>query len=62
MADTEPGEGRTGGLWTVSCTCGWERTGRYTGTHLMAEYSALRIANSFGTRHEENPGEARDGA
>lgn len=56
MGDTQPNtDGRPGGLWHVSCTCGWEKTGRYARTNEIAEAVALRLANAFGEQHERNP-------
>ncbi len=58
--DTLPNKDRPGGTWTASCTCGWEKTGRYARTNVMAEYTALRLAHAYGAQHEEDPDAAEE--
>lgn len=53
MADTTPNEDRPGGRWTVACSCGWTKEGRYARTNEIAEAVALRLANAFGEGHEK---------
>jgi hypothetical protein len=56
MGDTRPNEdGKPGGVWMATCTCGWFRAGNYARTNEIAEYAALRLANAFGTEHEKDP-------
>lgn len=54
-ADTLPRTDGPGGSWSVSCTCGWSKTGDYARSNEIAEYVALRLANAFGTEHERDP-------
>jgi hypothetical protein len=52
MGDTSQHSDHPGGTWTVTCTCGWSRTGGYARTNEIAEYAALRLANLYGREHE----------
>jgi hypothetical protein len=57
-ADTYPmvdtGAGQQGGRWSVSCVCGWSKSGHYARD--TGEVVALRLAHIWGDRHEKNPG------
>lgn len=52
-ADTHPDENGPGGTWTVTCPCGWVRSGHYARD--TGEPVALRLAGLRGAEHEENP-------
>lgn len=52
-ADTRPFQTEPGGIWVVTCTCGWSRSGHYA--RAGGEPVALRLANLRGAEHEENP-------
>lgn len=51
LSDTDPDKTGSGGIWAVSCWCGWEHVGEYRGL-LLDEPRALRYAHSLGNKHE----------
>jgi hypothetical protein len=51
VADALPNTDYPGGHWLVACTCGWERSGKYT--RATGEPVALRLAQVLGTQHEQ---------
>jgi hypothetical protein len=44
---------KQGGMWFVTCTCGWSRSGRFARDE--GETTALRLATLRGSEHEDNP-------
>jgi len=55
MGDTTPNSDKPGGIWLVTCSCGWKKSGTYARTNTIAEAVALRLANAYGQDHEKNP-------
>lgn len=58
IADTQPDSDGPGGIWAVSCWCGWAESGEYRGL-LVNEPLALRHAHNLGGRHESRENSAR---
>lgn len=52
-AEIEPDEGGRGGVWSVSCVCGWNRSAHYARS--SGALTALRLARLKGAEHEDNP-------
>lgn len=54
-ADTYPDPEAAGGVWKVSCVCGWSKSGHYARDG--GEAVALNLAHLWGDRHEKDPRE-----
>lgn len=48
-----PFKTKPGGVWIVTCACGWSKTGRYARDE--GETAALRLAGLRAQEHEDNP-------